>query len=143
MRTRINLARSFCCLLVATFIGVITTNAKPEPMASLTRSEETDSDIQLKRYADLIRNYHYTFGKPRLGKRGDAAPMTESNAAWEILKMIQDAQRQNEQQRQENIRQNKEQILFRDFPSSDADERMSHIAGFLPDVIGKYYDDVQ
>lgn len=71
--------------------------------------------------------------------------MMELNATWETLKMIQDAQRQNKQQRQENIRQNKEQILLRDFPSSDADEYTLYDAtrsGSLPDVINKYYNDV-
>lgn len=86
------------------------------------------------------------FGKARHGKRNDAAPMMELNATWETLKMIQDAQRQNKQQRQENIRQNKEQILLRDFPSSDADEYTSYDArrsDSLPDVIDKYYNDIE
>lgn len=72
--------------------------------------------------------------------------MMELNATWETLKMIQDAQRQNEQRRQENIRQNKEQIPLRDFLSSDADEYTSGVAtrsGSLSNVIDKYYYDVQ
>jgi len=69
----------------------------------------------------------------------------ELTAFWKILKMIRDSQRQNEQRRQENIRQNKEQILLRDFPSSDADEYTSYAtrSGSLPDIIGKYNNDVQ
>ena len=70
----------------------------------------------------------------------------ELNATWETLKMIQDAQRQNEQRRQENIRQNKEQILLRDFPSSNANEYTLYDvirSGSLSDVIDKYYNNVQ
>ena len=80
----------------------------------------------------------------RHGKRSDV-PLMELNATWETLKMIQDAQRQNEQRRQENIRQNKEQILLRDFPNSDADEYTLYDiirSGSLSDVIDKYYNDV-
>jgi len=80
----------------------------------------------------------------RHGKRSDV-PLMELNTTWETLKMIQDAQRQNEQRRQENIRQNKEQILLRDFPNSDADEYTLYDiirSGSLSDVIDKYYNDV-
>ncbi|XP_011701721.1 PREDICTED: uncharacterized protein LOC105458247 [Wasmannia auropunctata] len=144
MRTRMNLARFFCCLLV-TVIGMTIACAETEPMARLTRLQKTiSSDIQLKRLADFVRNYYDTFGKPRHGKRSDAAPMMELNASFKTLKMIRDAQRQNEQPRQEN-RQNKEQILLRDFPSLDADEYTLYDAtrsGSRPDVIGKYYNDV-
>ncbi|XP_039309254.1 uncharacterized protein LOC105198883 isoform X2 [Solenopsis invicta] len=144
MRTRMNLDRFLCCLLIVTVIEMTIACAELEP-ARLARSDETiDSDISLQKFVDCLRN-RYIYTKPRHGKRSDAMPMMELNATWETLKMIQDAQRQNEQRRQENIRQNKEQILLRDFPSSDADEYTSYDAtrsGSLPDVIDKYYNDV-
>ncbi|KYQ48702.1 hypothetical protein ALC60_12207 [Trachymyrmex zeteki] len=146
MRTRMNPIRFFCCLLV-TIIGITITCAEPEPMTRLTRPPQIiNSNVQLQRYADLVKNFYHMYGKSRHGKRSDAAPLMELNATWETLKMIQDAQRQNEQQRQENIRQNKEQILLRNFPNSDADEYTLYDvtrSGSLSDIIGKYYNDVQ
>lgn len=82
----------------------------------------------------------------RYGKRGDITPISELDATWETLKMILDAQWRNEQRKQEKMRQNKEQALFRDFQNADVDKHTPHIAirpGPFPDVIGKYYDDVQ
>ncbi|XP_024874390.1 uncharacterized protein LOC112456215 [Temnothorax curvispinosus] len=142
MRTRMNLVRFFWCLSVVAVIGM--TIACAEPTARLTRSEDIGSDDQLKRYTDYVRNYYSTFGKARHGKRSDAAPVMELDATWKTLKMIQDAQRQ--QQRQENVRQNTEQVLLRDFPSSDTDEYTSYDATrsvSLPDIISNYYNDVQ
>ncbi|XP_011870278.1 PREDICTED: uncharacterized protein LOC105563359 [Vollenhovia emeryi] len=141
MLTRMNLVRFFGCVLVVAVIEMTITCAELDSTARMTRSELIDSDIKLKNFADSVKNYYYTFGKARYGKRSDAVPMMELNAIWETLKMIQDAQRQNKQQREENIRQNKEQILLRDFPSSD--EYTSYTIRFPPDVIGKYYNDVQ
>ncbi|KYN04139.1 PREDICTED: uncharacterized protein LOC108772625 [Cyphomyrmex costatus] len=147
MPTRMNPIRFFCCLLVIV-IGITITCAEPEPMTRLTRTRpsQLNSNIQLQRYADLVKNFYHMYGKSRHGKRSDAAPLMELNTTWETLRMIQDAQRQNEQRRQENIRQNKEQILLRDFPNSDADEYTLHDvtrSDSLSDVIGKYYNDVQ
>jgi len=70
--------------------------------------------------------------------------MSELDATWETLRMILDAQWRNEQRKQEKM--NKEQVLFRDFQSADADKHTSHVAirpGSFLDAIEKYYDDVQ
>lgn len=65
MRTQMNL-RSLCCLFVTAVIGITIACAELEPTVRLTRSEEaTGSDIQLKRYADFVKNYYYMFGKAR------------------------------------------------------------------------------
>ncbi|KAL0100850.1 hypothetical protein PUN28_019320 [Cardiocondyla obscurior] len=147
MQTRTNLVSFFYRLLVVTVIGVAIACVDAQPMAGLSEPEETtSSDIQLQKYADFVRNYYYTFGKARHGKRNNALPMMELNATWKTLKMIQDAQKQNKKQRQGNIRQNKEQILLRDFPSSDVDEYTPYdatLSGSLPDVMNKYYNDIQ
>lgn len=66
MRTQMNLVRFFCCLLVVAVIGMTIIRAEPEPAARLSRWEEdVGSDIQLKRYADVVRNYYNMFGKSR------------------------------------------------------------------------------
>ncbi|EFN68519.1 hypothetical protein EAG_09948 [Camponotus floridanus] len=113
-------------------------------MARPTRPKVFGSPEELKKYADLVRDYYYLIGKARYGKRGDMAPMsTELNNSWETLRMIQDARRQNEQQRQEKMRQSKEQVLFSDLQSSDIDKHTSHVAtrpGSLSDMIGNYID---
>ncbi|KMQ96760.1 neuropeptide f isoform x1 [Lasius niger] len=115
-------------------------------MARSTRPKAVVNSEELKRYADLVNDFYYLTTKPRYGKRSDIVPMsTELSGAWEILKMIQDTRRQNEQRRQEKIRQNKEQVLFHDFQSSDIDKHTSRVAtrpGSLSDMIGNY-DDVQ
>ncbi|XP_029172449.1 uncharacterized protein LOC114941600 [Nylanderia fulva] len=137
-----SLAHFFCWLLLAIIVGISIVHAEPEPMARPKSIEE------MKQFADELRNRYYVIGKARYGKRSDITPMlTELNGAWEILKLIQDARRQNEQRRQEKIRQNKEQVLFRDFESSDIDNkhitsRVSTRPGSLSDMIGNY-DDVQ
>ncbi|XP_011256013.1 pro-neuropeptide Y [Camponotus floridanus] len=131
---------SFCLFTV---IGTIV-QAEPESMARPTRPKVFGSPEELKKYADLVRDYYYLIGKARYGKRGDMAPMsTELNNSWETLRMIQDARRQNEQQRQEKMRQSKEQVLFSDLQSSDIDKHTSHVAtrpGSLSDMIGNYID---
>ncbi|XP_028050427.1 uncharacterized protein LOC105834609 isoform X2 [Monomorium pharaonis] len=148
MRRPMNLDHFLCCLLIVTVIGMTIVSAELEPIR-LVRSDETiGSDILLQRFVDCLRN-RYISAKPRHGKRSDAVPMMELNATWETLKMIQDAQRQNEQRRQQNIRQNKEQILLRDFPSLNDDEHTSYDAtqydatGSLSEEAGKYYNNVQ
>lgn len=65
MRTRMNLVRSLCCLLVIAIVEVTIARAELESTVGLTGSEEDRSDIQLKRYADFIKNYYYMFGKAR------------------------------------------------------------------------------
>lgn len=65
---------------------------------------------------------------------------------WENLKVILDEQQQNQQRKQEKFKQNKEQVLYRDSHNIDADKHTSRVAirpGYLLDVVGKYYDDVQ
>lgn len=82
----------------------------------------------------------------RYGKRGDVAPMSDMNVTWEALRMILDEQRQNRQRRQEKLRQSKEQVLYRDFHSTDVDKHTSRVAtrpGYPLDAVGRYYDDVQ
>lgn len=79
----------------------------------------------------------------RYGKRADVAPTPELNV-WESLKLILDAQRQNQQRRLEKFRQNKEQVLYRDSHNTDAGKHMSRVAtrpGYLLDVVSKYYDE--
>ncbi|XP_072767599.1 neuropeptide Y-like [Anoplolepis gracilipes] len=140
-----SLAHFSCCLLLVAVVGTLIVHADPEPMARPTRPKVIGSPEELKRYADLVRDYYFLIGKARYGKRSDIVPMSELNSAWEILRMIQDARRQNEQRRQEKLRQNKEQVLFRDFQNSDVDKHTSHAPvrpGFLSDIIGNY-DDVQ
>lgn len=140
-----SLAHFVCWLLLAIIVGASIVHAEPEPMARPTRPKVFSNPEELKRYADLVRDYYFLIGKARYGKRSDIAPMSELNGAWEILKMIQDARRQNEQRRQDKIRQNKEQILFRDFQSSDIDKHASRVPirpGSLSDMIGNY-DDIQ
>lgn len=140
-----SLAHFFCWLLLAIIVGISIVHAEPEPMARPTRPKVFSNPEELKRYADLVRDYYFLIGKARYGKRSDTVPMSmEMNGAWEILKMIQNARR-NEQRRQEKIRQNKEQILFRDFQSSDIDKHTSRVPtrpGSLSDMIDNY-DDVQ
>lgn len=81
----------------------------------------------------------------RYGKRSDVTPMSKLDA-WEILRMILDAQWRNEQRKQK-MRQNKEQVLIRDFQNANTyvDKHTPYIIrpGSFSNVIGKYYDDIE
>nr|XP_012227016.1 PREDICTED: uncharacterized protein LOC105674914 [Linepithema humile]XP_012227026.1 PREDICTED: uncharacterized protein LOC105674914 [Linepithema humile] len=135
---------SAALLLIAVF-GTTIARSDPEPMARPTRPKEIVSPEQLKTYLNRVFSYSQS-AMGRYGKRGDIAPMSELGSTWETLRMILDAQWRNEQRKQEKMRQNKEQVLCRNFQSADADKHTSHVAirpGSFPDVIGKYYDDVQ
>ncbi|KAL6423622.1 hypothetical protein ACFW04_010268 [Cataglyphis niger] len=141
MRTwMMSLAHFPCCLLLATVvIGTSIIHAEPEPMARLTRPKVFGSPEEFKKYANLVKDYFFALGKARFGKRDDIAlPMSTELSNWEILRMIQNAQRQKK------IRQNKE-VLFHDFQSSDIDKHTSSVParpGSLSDMINNY-DDVQ
>ncbi|XP_029669086.1 uncharacterized protein LOC115238972 [Formica exsecta] len=140
MRTwMMSLVHFSCCLLLATVVGTSIVHAETEPMIRLTRPKEFGNPEELRKYVNLVRDYYMSLAKARFGKRSDVAPMSTELSNWEILRMIQDARRQ------QKIRQNKEQVLFHDFQNSNIDKHTSRVAtrpGSLSDMIGNY-DDVQ
>ncbi|XP_070152938.1 neuropeptide Y-like [Polyergus mexicanus] len=137
MRTWMSLAHFSCCLLLAIVVGTSIIHAEPKSMTRLTRPKEIANSEDLKKYVNLVRDYYLSLAKARFGKRSDIAPMSTELRNWEILRMIQDARRQ------QKIRQNKEQVLFHDFRNIDKHtSRVATRPGSFSDMIDNY-DDVQ